>query len=370
MSIEIWLISSLIILSVLEIIKLVLSYRNDEPFSSYLLLTISFAVLGFLFPLLNFFSYQTFLSNLNALIIWKLSFIIEIIFCSLSNLINCLILKSKKSKFISIISMIFLGGLNVSNLWDPNSVYNIIIRDEYYYYFSFYTTFLLFIYHIVFACFIYYYQFKLLFRTKNRKESILLSMSSFFLVLAIIFYLISGLANNGIFFIVALIFIITAKIISIIVFFKKPNLFIHLSNRLKYLTIFHKSGILLFSYNFETKEEIEESFLKGSILIGINHVLNSFEDKKNLLDYIKIKDKFAYFDFDKQYGYAILLIANQSNKLIKNSIGKFMNVFTQRNMQYLEEINQNMALIDISKFQDTHELIMEVFQIFLSNNHI
>lgn len=295
---------------------------------------------------------------------WKLSFIIEIIFCSLSNLINCLIVKSKKLKSISIISMIVLGGLNVSNLLDPNSIYNNIIGDEYNYYFSFYTMLLLLTYHVIFACFIYYYHLELIFNAKNKKESILMSTVSFFLVLFTIFYLMSGLTNNDIFFTVALIFIITAKLIAIFLFFKKPNLFIHLSNRLKYLIIFHKSGILLFSYDFEKKEEIEESFLKGSILIGINHILNSFEDKKNLLDYIKIKDKFAYFDFDKQYGYAILLIANQSNKLLKNSIGKFMNVFTQRNMQYLEEINQNMALIDISKFQDTYELIKEVFQIF------
>ncbi|MEJ2276564.1 MAG: hypothetical protein P8Y70_02275 [Candidatus Lokiarchaeota archaeon] len=97
----------------------------------------------------------------------------------------------------------------------------------------------------------------------------------------------------------------------------KFDLFIVITNKIYNFIIFHRSGILLFAYDFQSKKEIDDSILKGSILIGINHILTNFRTQRDNLNLIKMKDRDIIFDYDIKHGYAVLLITDHKNKIIE-----------------------------------------------------
>ncbi|MCK4480057.1 MAG: hypothetical protein KAV01_05985, partial [Candidatus Lokiarchaeota archaeon] len=139
-------------------------------------------------------------------------------------------------------------------------------------------------------------------------------------------------------------------------------LFIELTNKIHDFIIFHRSGILLYSYNFETGQETDESLLKGSILIGINHILSNFIDKKDQLNLIKMKNRDIILEYDNTHGYALLLTANHKNKFIDKAVNSFMTKFTSLNGEKLKNLN---GLIDVSEFRNAKEIIIENFEPFI-----
>ncbi|MFX0105031.1 MAG: hypothetical protein ACFE75_06040 [Candidatus Hodarchaeota archaeon] len=140
---------------------------------------------------------------------------------------------------------------------------------------------------------------------------------------------------------------------------KKPFLFIELTNKIYDFIIFHRSGILLYSYNFETGEETDESLLKGSILIGINHILSNFINKKDQLGLIKMQNRDIILEYDNNHGYALLLTTNHKNAYIDKAVNNFMNKFTSLNKEKLENLT---GLIDVSEFRNAKDVILEFFE--------
>jgi len=146
---------------------------------------------------------------------------------------------------------------------------------------------------------------------------------------------------------------------------RMPDFYVVLTNKIYDFIIFQKSGILLYSYNFETGKETDESFLKGSILIGINHILTNFTYKKDQLNLIKMKDRDLLFEYDTYYGYALLIITNQKNMIIQKAVKQFMRKFNDLNKEKLKEINNFSQLIDVSAFKNAKDLIYEYFLPYL-----
>jgi len=368
MSIIFWLIVSLILITLLELTYVIITSKNDGPFPYMFILKIIVLLIGIIYPILILFSNLMIFTESYAIFFWKMSIITEIVSAYLINLIFCFLTESKKVNFLSILILSIIGSLILSNQFDSLSVSIAQIGDYYYYLHDNYSKSLIILFHAIFIGLLIYYLIQFWRKPLSISLSLLLSFLSLSMISFLVSYFLLIITMNKSYLVANLLSIIIAVIIALIVYIKKPNLYIRFSIKLEYITIFHKSGILLYSYNFEQGKEIEESFLKGSILIGINSTLNSFLDKKNQLDYIQIRDKFAYFDFNKQYGYALLLIANKTNKMIKKSIKEFIDLFTQQNKDYLEEINQNMALIDLSHFKNTNQLIKKVFHTYFINN--
>ncbi len=147
---------------------------------------------------------------------------------------------------------------------------------------------------------------------------------------------------------------------------KEFELFVVVTNKIYNFVIFHRSGVLLFSYDFEENKEIDESLLKGSILIGINHILSNFINKKSKLNLIKMRERDIIFEYDNEYGYAILLIASHRNNIIDKAVHLFMKDFSQINNQTLNKINQQSQLIDVSQFKNSKEIIKKYFRPFLT----
>jgi len=151
-------------------------------------------------------------------------------------------------------------------------------------------------------------------------------------------------------------------IIILIIIIKKPNFFVVFTNKIYDFIIFHKSGILLYSYNFQTNKEFDDSLLKGSILIGINHILNNFSNVKNQLDLIKLQDKEVIFQFNNELGFATLLVAKHKNTILERSVNKFNNEFSKKFEANLVNLN---GLVDISNFSDTKTIIDQFFKRYI-----
>jgi hypothetical protein len=143
---------------------------------------------------------------------------------------------------------------------------------------------------------------------------------------------------------------------------EKPFLLIELTNRIYDFIIFHRSGILLYSYNFETGEETDDSLLKGSILIGINHILSNFINKKDQLGLIKMQNRDIILEYDNEHGYALLLTTNHKNAFIDKAVDNFMRKFTKLNKENLKQLN---GLIDVSEFRNAKDIILEFFGPFI-----
>ena len=146
-----------------------------------------------------------------------------------------------------------------------------------------------------------------------------------------------------------------------------PEAFIEQTNKISDFVIFHKSGILLYSYNFETGEETDEASLKGTILIGINHILSNFINKKDQLNLIKMQNQDILLEYDNTNGYAILLITNHKNSFIERAVQRFMKKFNEVNREVLKNINGLSQLIDVSEFRDAKNILYEYFSPFIIN---
>jgi len=110
---------------------------------------------------------------------------------------------------------------------------------------------------------------------------------------------------------------------------KNPDIFMVITNKIYDFVIFHKSGILLYSFNFEAEKETEESLLKGSILIGISHILNNILNKKDKLSVVRMKDKDIILEYDNEYGYALLIVVKHKNIVIERAAQQFILKFNK-----------------------------------------
>ena len=203
---------------------------------------------------------------------------------------------------------------------------------------------------------------KYLSKIRDDKSQKLISIITFQFCFIISLYSIYIITQNIVFrYLYAIVYLI-GEILAVYFLIKKPFLFIELTNKIHDFIIFHRSGILLYSYNFETGEETDESLLKGSILIGINHILSNFIDRKDQLNLIKMKNRDIILEYDNNHGYALLLTANHKNTFIDKAVNSFMTKFTSLNKEKLKSLN---GLIDVSEFRNAKEIIIENFEPFI-----
>jgi hypothetical protein len=146
---------------------------------------------------------------------------------------------------------------------------------------------------------------------------------------------------------------------------KKPEMFIELTNQIYYINIYHKSGILLYSYQFDQTKNETDSAIWGNILIGLNHILSEFVDKQNQIDVLQTKNTDIIVDYD-EFGFAVVLIADKKNTILQNLMKKFTVEFRNKFREELLEIQDLNKLINISEFTGTKELIEKGFQLYLS----
>lgn len=145
---------------------------------------------------------------------------------------------------------------------------------------------------------------------------------------------------------------------------KKPEIFLGLTNKIYYLNIYHKSGILLYSYKFSKSPNELDAAIWGNILIGINHILSEFVDKRNQIDVLQTKNTDIIVNYD-DFGFAVVLITNRKNAILQKLMEKFALEFKNKYKDELLEIQDLNKLINVSDFKETRELIEKGFQLYI-----
>ena len=137
-----------------------------------------------------------------------------------------------------------------------------------------------------------------------------------------------------------------------------------LTNKIYNINIYHKSGILLWAYQFEKVKSISDSAIWGNILIGLNHILSEFIDKKDKIDVMKTETLDIVVNYNVDYGFAVLVITNQKNDILQKFLNNFSDDFVNRYKTELNLIQDLNKIIDISDFKDTKEIIEKNFKAY------
>ena len=354
----------LIIISIcISFLGIIYVYLNRENYGTTVntILNISlYLFLGIMFFSLFILSAETDLNEIIALLFWKASIIAWITSISMLSIIQIFIIKFKRITSITSIIYPFVGGIIVSLTILSNSI-DIYQASDNYYYFKFNNLILLILlifYNICVFSFMWFNLINNLSKFRDKKSGRNLGLLTFHFSLIILLYTLHLITQNIVLRYMYYIIYLLGAIFASYTIFKKPTLFIELTNRVFNFIIFHKSGILLYSYNFETGKETDDSLLKGSILIGINHILANFIDRKDQLNLIKMKDRDLVFEYDNTHDYAILLTTNHKNTFIEKAVRNFMLNFSKLNGEKLKNMK---GLIDVSEFRNAKELIAEIF---------
>ena len=360
-------ISIFIIIYTIGIIHVVIHREKYNSDIHFLIIIILYLIFEGIYIVSFNLSAEKVFNTSSALALWHVSVIARITSIGqFASIHNGELSKDSKIKMFSVMSYIFMFGVIISLLFYPNSF--ALVETDLEYYFSFKNVGLLtsiIIFNSLIVIFTWIIQIR---GYKNFADKKLGKFFTFFLLLfslSILFYTLTIITLDISFKVIHLVLYDVSIGYIIYVIIKKPNLFVVFTNKIYDFIIFHKSGILLYSYNFQSREEVDESLLKGSILIGINHILANLSDVENQVTHIKMKDRGVVFSFNTQLGYAALLIAKHRNKILESAVEKFMVDFSKINKENLQNLNR---LIDVSKFRNANKLIIKNFSHYLTED--
>ena len=314
----------------------------------------------FLFTLSTF--YPT--TEDEVLILWNLSLVFNMLFLILWTSSHVLELhKTSKLRYIPLLIFLLLGGVIFGQLLGPNTFSVSLINNNYHYIFIDKELLAsIIILSVLIICILIFSQAKGYSNFTDKTVGIYYSIYITILSSNIILYMLYIITTSDLLKNINLILYLINASFFFYIILKKPSLFVVLTNKLYNFIIFHKSGILLYSYDFETKQELEESVLKGSILIGINHILSNFSNIEDQISTINLKDHGILFHFNNNLGYATLLIAKHRSALLEQILNEFNQKFSEKHNKTLANLN---GLIDVSKFNQTIDLIKDEFKPYL-----
>ena len=347
------------------IIYILFHRQKYKPEVDFLIVIMIYFVSESIYFILFNLSVETFFDINSALILWNISIFARIISNGIWSAVHSTELnKSSRVRFLPVMIYILIGGIILSLLFNPVSFLVTQTGFEYHYFFS---NLPLLISIVTFNGFIviisWITQIKGYKDINDRKLSNFYFFFIFLLSLKILWYTLYILTLNSFFKILHQTFYIIFMGFGIFLTVKKPDLFVVFTNKIYDFIIFHKSGILLYSFNFEKQSEVDETLLKGSILIGINHILANLSNVENQITLIKMSDRAIVFNYNNQLGYAVLLIAKHKNKILENAVDNFTKKFAEINKDNLKKLG---GLIDVSTFKNANDLIEEYFSHYLT----
>ncbi len=349
-----------ITISISAIIYVFKHSENYGPQKNSILIILLYFFVGILYFTFISMATMVFFDKAIAIKLWNASIIISLFALGFLSSLHNFMIGYRKTEISTAFIFSFLGGIVIYLVLFFNNFKVETLGLNYYFFFQDY---LLFYFMLLLGSSLIILMWSILvinyanIRRKTLAKLLFINTLNFTIVIF----------TYGLFLVIPLILFKYLHLISFlftsIVFLyeiiKKPDLFIELTNRIYDFIIFHKSGILLWAYNFETGKETEDSLLKGSILIGINHILANLTNQKDKLGIIKMENRDIVLEYNDKYGYAILLITNKKNEFIDRSIQRFMKKFVELNKEELSSLN---GLIDTSHFKNAGKLIYEYFR--------
>lgn len=337
-------------------------------------------ILNFLTILNALFIYSTlfmlsviffFSENVN-LLLWKLTLISGFIGLILLSLIYTFLKEFKKIPYFPFLYFTILFGLLIGSFFSPNSINldinstSVLILDPSHlnYRFNLITGLIISIYQFSFVLY-FFYLYYMIYKSARKKEHIKgLILNTLIFVIPMLMFVLYIALQIPVFrelHILSLWFNISTTCYVLI---KKPEMLLVLTNKIYFINIYHKSGILLYSYNFRASNNEIDSTIWGNILIGINHILSEFVDPKDQIEVLQTENSDIIVNYD-DLGFAVVLITNRKNAILKKLMDKFSNEFKIKYKHELTEIQDLNKLINVSEFTETKEIIEKSFQMYL-----
>jgi len=333
---------------------------------------------GLIYSGLYVFSNVFYYSELINTLMWKATLILGFVSLAITSIIYGFLMEYKKIPIISSLIYIIFFGFLIGMLMDEDSIllsysspeplgHFILDPSSISYVYEFLTGALISILQISVVLY-YLYTSTLIYRNARNPEIVkIFVINTIVFTLPIMMYILYILIPIAIFRDLHIIFLWIDIIGVCYMVIKKSDIFIVLTNRIYYLHIYHKSGVLLYSYNFKgkIKEDKNESAIWGNILIGINHILSEFIDKSDQIDVIQTKNSDIVVNYNNQCGFAVLAITNKKNEILGNLIRDFTQEFMKKYIAELTDIQDLNRMISVSDFGDAKELIEKTFSMYL-----
>ncbi|MFX1442630.1 MAG: hypothetical protein ACFFHV_04380 [Promethearchaeota archaeon] len=326
---------------------------------------------GFIYSTIIFFSIVIYPSVL----LWKLSIITGFISLGIYALFYAFLYEYKKIPVVPFLCYTTLFGLLIGFLFFIDSVqlvnnssnhffFLIIDISNIHYIFIdglaiIITTFLFF-----FGVYFLYFSIKTYLNSRNKHLTKWLIFNTALFSLPTLMYFLYIYLRLNVFRELHIITLWVNLIGVIFMLIKKPEIFLILTNKIYNINIYHKSGILLYSYKFEKEKPISDSAIWGNILIGLNHILSEFVDKKDKIDVMKTENLDIVVNYNIDYGFAVLVITNQKNDILQKFLNNFTEDFKEKYVNELNDIQDLNKIIDITDFKDTKEIIEKNFKAF------
>jgi len=359
----------MVIIAVVSTFGIIYVIRNHENYGASItkfFLVILLSGVGIIVTVSYTLSYEPIFPEWFALRLWSTFIIVSTLVLVCLSSMHSLLIEETYLKYAPTIYGGFLGGIIISRIHFPESI--AIYSSGEGYTFAIVDSNVLLL--IVFFCLgMIIWAWTLQLRYVKIKDKILIKKANLMIVsytLAVFLHMVYLLTQFDLLKEIQLLLYFGTSLYVIFTIVKNPDIFVSLTNEVYNFIIFHRSGILLYSYNFQTGKETDDSILKGSILIGINHILANFMNKKDQVSIIKMKNRDIVLEFDRDYGYALLVIVKKKDQVITKAISRFMTRFKSENREYLEKLS---GLIDISGFKNTTELIYEIFRPFITGKN-
>ena len=369
-------------LSLMVTIYIIINRKNYGTSFMGLLIAATAFVIGVIHATLYILSVVFFISVQVNILFWKFSILAWFVSLIISSLLFSSFREYKKIKSFPYLFYTLLLGLLIGAILIPDSIMlnlsislpsSIIFIDPSLinYFFSFNLGAIMIFFQVLVISHYLYIAIIISMRSKKKDETLPVFLNAVILSIPIILNILYILFHQTLFkdFFIRELFIIVLWIADFglsIMIIKKPELFFVLPNRIYSINIYHKSGILIYSYNFEDRPHFKtESTIWGNILLGLNHILSEFLDKKDKINVIQTKEADVVVRYEEDSGYALIVITNRKNSIVEDLMRNFSNEFKRKYKNELNEILDINKIINVSEFSDLKDLIEKFFQLYL-----
>ena len=364
-------------LSVITIIHIIRYRKKYGTKLIAILLAARVLTSGIIYSTLFVFSVTFFIRYEINILFWKLSIIAGVISLIITSFVYSFFHEYKKIKPFPFLYYTFLLGTLIGALLAPDSIelilsipppssFSVIDPALINFRFNFITGAIIILFQSLITSYYFYIASLINIRSKKKEERLPLILNTIIFTIPILMNIYYIILQQTVFreLYITLIWITTFTVNIMLI--KKPEIFFVLPNRIYSINIYHKSGILLYSLNFDKKSDNkDESPIWGNILIGLNHILSEFIGKKDKIDVIQTKKTDIVVKYEMDYGYALVVITNKKNSIIEDLMLNFSIEFKRKYKAELTDLQDINRLINVSEFSGAKEMVEKNFQLYL-----
>jgi len=366
----------ILILSTNTVIQI---FRHRNKYGTELIAILNIAntiIAGIIYSTFFMFSVVIFISFDINVLMWKTSLVIVFISLLFTSIIYSFINEYKKIRLFPFIYFTLLFGLLIGALATPDSItltlngppppmFSIMDPSNINFIFNLVTSIVGILFELFITIYFLYSAAIIHNKTRSKQESSPLLLNTLVFSISMMMLLLYITLQETLYREMYITIMWVSTFAVDIMLIRKPEMFFILPNRIYSLNVYHKSGIVLYSYNFDNTTDYKiESARWGTILIGLNHILSEFIDKTEKIDVIQTKKADIVVRYENDYGYALVVITNQKNDIIEDLMLGFSIDFNNKYKDILLDIQDINQLINISGFIDVKELVEKHFQLY------